>query len=120
MDMTDMPKGPFFEDNVSSRIYPYNAYMHPFDHLKLDGTTTPTMLATRLQRLLVPSIMPAELDPNRVIAERNRYVDARIEQWTHKLERLAAMMSDGGLESILDDVANEDKENSLTLEDVAS
>lgn len=51
---------------------------------------------------------------------RNRYVDARIEQWTHELERLAVTMSDGGLESILDDVANEDKENSLTLEDVAS
>ncbi|OBZ80022.1 hypothetical protein A0H81_00160 [Grifola frondosa] len=76
----DMPKGPFFEDDVNSGIYPYNAYMHPFAHLKREASTDPALFATRMQRLLVPSIMPAGLDPHEAIAERNRFVDARIDQ----------------------------------------
>lgn len=115
-DMTDMPKGPFLEDNVDSGIYPYNAYMHPFTHLKRDPTVDPAIFATRLQRLLIPSIMPAGLDLQQVIAERNRFVDARIEQRIRELEDLPALMGDGGLEPIVaDDEAPENKENATDL-----
>ncbi|KAI0932898.1 hypothetical protein AcW1_000117 [Taiwanofungus camphoratus] len=110
MNAADLPKGPFLEDDVNSGIYPYNAYLHPFSHLKLDGDN-PALFATRLQRLLVPSIMPQGLDPHQVIAERNRFVEARIEQRIRELEAMPAMMGDGGLESGLEDAAKEDKEN---------
>ncbi|KZT08941.1 uncharacterized protein LAESUDRAFT_675453 [Laetiporus sulphureus 93-53] len=111
MNAADLPKGPFIEDDVNSGIYPYNAYLHPLEHLKLDSAKTAGMLASRLQRLLVPTLMPAGLDPQQVIAERNRYVDARIEQRIRELEQLPATMGDGGLENPLDEAMKEDKEN---------
>ncbi|KAI0693670.1 SNF2 family N-terminal domain-containing protein [Cytidiella melzeri] len=109
-DMADMPKGPFLEDNVNSGIYPYNAYTHPFTHLKRDGSTDPVLFATRLQRLLIPSLMPVGLDPHQIIAERNRFVDARIDQRIRELESMPALMGEGGLEPMMmfsDDVKNE-------------
>lgn len=105
-----MPKGPFLEDNVNSGIYPYNAYRHPFTHLKRPTDGDPAMLATRLQRLLVPSIMPAGLDAHQIIDERDRVVESRMQQRMRELEALPATMGDGGFENILDD-SNTDKEN---------
>lgn len=97
----DMPAGPFLEDDVNSGIYPYNAYVNPFTHLKRPEGITPAqaaMWATRLQRLLVPSIMPAGLDPHQIISERNRFVDARIEQRIRELSIMPATVGEGGLE----------------------
>ncbi|CAL1697367.1 unnamed protein product [Somion occarium] len=109
----DMPKGPFLEDDLNSGIYPYNAYRHPFTHLSRDTSSNPSLFATRLQRTLVPGIMPAGLDPHQVIAERNRYVDARIEQRMRELEALPATMGEGGLEHPMDDIEGNksEKEN---------
>jgi len=56
LDSANHLKGAFFEDNVNSRIYPYNAYRHPFSHLKHPSDKD---LATRLQRLIIPTMMPA-------------------------------------------------------------
>ncbi|KAJ3009953.1 hypothetical protein NUW54_g2626 [Trametes sanguinea] len=109
-DPEKLPKGPFLEDDVNSGIYPYNAYLHPFTHLKRDPKVNPAMWATRMQRLLVPSIMPAGLDPHQVIEERNHYIDARIDQRIRELESLPAMMGDGGLENPLGEDEKE-KEN---------
>ena len=102
-DMADMPKGPFFEDNVNSGIYPYNAYMHPFTHLKRDPSTDPILFATRLQRLLIPSLTPIGLDPHQIISERNRFVDARIDQRIRELEAIPALMGEGGLDPAVND-----------------
>ena len=117
-DMGDMPKGPFLEDNVGSGVYPYNAFTHPFSHLKRDPSVDPTLFATRLQRLLIPSIMPAGLDPQQIIAERNRFVDARIEQRIRELEDMPALMGEGGLEPVVNDAnenaMKEEKENAST------
>lgn len=110
IDADKVPKGPFLEDNVDSGVYPYNAYLHPFLHLKRDPNVNPAVWATRMQRLLIPSIMPVGLDPHQVIEERNAYIDARIDQRMRELEALPAMMSDGGLENPLDD-GEQDKEN---------
>ncbi|KAI0825398.1 SNF2 family N-terminal domain-containing protein [Trametes gibbosa] len=113
-DPEKLPKGPFLEDDVNSGIYPYNAYLHPFSHLKRDPKVGTTMWATRMQRLLVPSVMPVGLDPHQMIEERNHYIDARIDQRIRELESLPAMLGDGGLDDPLDE-ADKEKENA-TLE----
>jgi ATP-dependent helicase STH1/SNF2 len=100
----------------NSIIYPYNAYTHPFTLLKRPENLTPAqseMWATRLQRLLVPSIMPAGLDPQQIIAERNRYIDARIENRIRELSALPSTMGEGGLEVPFTGGENEDKENAI-------
>jgi ATP-dependent helicase STH1/SNF2 len=97
-DAPELPKGPFLEDKTDSGIYPYNAYVHPFSHFKSLGD--PKLLHTRLQRLIVPSVMPGGLDPHQIIIERNRYVDARIQQRIAELEAMPATMGDGGFENI--------------------
>ena len=75
---------------------------------------TPAMAqlyATRLQRLLVPSIMPADLDPHQIIAERNRYIDARIENRIKELSNPPSTMGEGGLKNPLaGGLAENDKE----------
>ena len=66
---------------------------------------------TRLRRRLVPSIMLAGLDPHQTIAERNRYIETRIENRIRELSALPSTMGEGGLEVPLIDGANEeDKE----------
>lgn len=97
-DASDLPKGPFLEDQTDSGIYPYNAYIHPFSHFK--SLKDSKLLHTRLQRLIVPSVMPGGLDPHQIIAERNRYIDARIQQRIAELEAIPATMGDGGFENI--------------------
>ncbi|KAF8499112.1 SNF2 family N-terminal domain-containing protein [Russula emetica] len=97
-------------------LYPYNAYLHPFTHLKFVGTP-PEAYATRLQRLLVPSIMPLGLDPHQLINERRRFVEARIQQRIRELEVMSSTIGDGGLEPVIDD---ESKENVVKPEHGAS
>jgi hypothetical protein len=80
LDSADFPTGPFFEDNVNSGIYPYNAYQQPFSHLKRPSDLDPQLFATRLQRLIIPTIMPAGLDAHQIINEREKFIDARSQQ----------------------------------------
>lgn len=101
-DASELPKGPFLEDQTDSGIYPYNAYIHPFSHFK--SLKDPKLLHTRLQRLVVPSVMPGGLDPHQIIAERNRYVDARIQQRIAELEAVPATMGEGGFENVVGSV----------------
>ncbi|KAJ3562092.1 hypothetical protein NP233_g9787 [Leucocoprinus birnbaumii] len=109
----DLPKGPFLEDNVNSGIYPYNAYRHPFSHLKRHSENDPPMLATRLQRLLIPTIMPAGLDAHQILNERDRYIEARIQQRIRELEAMPSTMGDGSFDVDVEvkDESMEDKEN---------
>ncbi|TFK38607.1 SNF2-family ATP dependent chromatin remodeling factor snf21 [Crucibulum laeve] len=103
----DMPKGPFLEDNVNSGIYPYNAYRHPFSHLKRPAEADPALFATRLQRLLVPTIMPSGLDAHQILNERDRFIEARIQQRIRELEALPSTMGDGSFDN-LDTLISED------------
>ncbi|KAI9460194.1 SNF2 family N-terminal domain-containing protein [Lactarius psammicola] len=105
--LDDVSKATVQEEDPDSPLYPYNAYTHPFTHLKVVGGS-PEDFATRLQRLLVPSIMPLGLDPHQIINERRRFVEARVQQRIRELEAMPATIGDGGLESIIDD---ESKEN---------
>ncbi|KAF9457457.1 SNF2 family N-terminal domain-containing protein, partial [Collybia nuda] len=113
----DLPKGPFLEDNVNSGIYPYNAYRHPFTHLKRSSEVDPTLFATRLQRLLVPTIMPAGLDAHQILNERDRFIEARIQQRIRELEAMPSTMGDGSLDNGFDLEENmkEEKENDNTM-----
>lgn len=100
----DLPKGPFLEDNTNSGVYPYNAFRLPFTHLTRPADVDPTMFATRLQRLLIPSLMPPGLDVHQIVNERDRFIEARIGQRIRELEGMDAMMGDGGFDSLADDI----------------
>lgn len=105
--LDDVSKAVVQDEDPDAPLYPYNAYLHPFTHLKVVGTS-PEAYASRLQRLLVPSIMPLGLDPHHLINERRRFVEARVHQRIHELEAMSSTIGDGGLEPIIDD---ESKEN---------
>ncbi|KAJ3516827.1 hypothetical protein NMY22_g14112 [Coprinellus aureogranulatus] len=94
VDPATLPKGPFLEDNVDSGIYPYNAYRHPFTHLKRSPETDPKLFNTRLQRLIIPTIMPAGLDAHQILNERERFIEARIQQRIRELEALPSTIGD--------------------------
>lgn len=114
--LDDVSKAVMQDEDPDAPLYPYNSYLHPFTHLKVVGTS-PEAYATRLQRLLVPSIMPLGLDPHQLINERRRFVEARIRQRVHELEAMSSTIGDGGLEPIIDD---ESKENAVKPEHEAS
>ncbi|KZV83895.1 hypothetical protein EXIGLDRAFT_742051 [Exidia glandulosa HHB12029] len=98
-----VPPGPYIEDDTSSSVYPYNAFTHPFSYLAQPNPSR-EVWATKMQRLLLPSIMPPGLDPHQILAERNRFVEARIEQRIRELAALPSTMGEGGLENPVDDV----------------
>ncbi|KAJ7139490.1 SNF2-family ATP dependent chromatin remodeling factor snf21 [Mycena epipterygia] len=117
IDPADLPKGPFMEDDVNSGIYPYNAYKHPFTHLKRPTDVDPKLFATRLQRLMIPTIMPTGLDARQIIEERDRFIEARMQQRIRELEALPSTMGDGGFDTGLDpqDIVKGEKENSSVI-----
>ncbi|TDL20988.1 hypothetical protein BD410DRAFT_840947 [Rickenella mellea] len=103
----DLPAN-FLDEDTSSTVYPYNAYAHSFTHLKCPEGMSPSLWATRLQRLLVPTVMPAGLDPHQIIAE---FIEARIEQSIRELSTLPPTIGDGGLEQPLP--SSPDNENEM-------
>ncbi|KAG8987114.1 hypothetical protein FRB90_003591 [Tulasnella sp. 427] len=106
------PKGPRLEENTESPVYPYNAYVHPLEHLK--QRSHPSQLqASKQQLVLVPSLIPKGLDPYQLLAERNRYIDARIAQRIQELSELTSTMGLGGLESPID-TDDLDEDSALT------
>lgn len=110
IDSSDYSKGTFLENDVNSGIYPYNAYRHPFTHLKRPADMDAPQFATRLQRLVIPTIMPAGLDAHQIINERERFIEARIQQRIRELEALPATMGDGSFDANID-VTEGDKDN---------
>ena len=114
--LDDVSKAVAQDVDPDAPLHPYNAYVHPFTHLKVVGTS-PEAYATRLQRLLVPSIMPLGLDPHQLLNERRRFVEARIQQRIRELEAMSSTIGDGGFEPTIDD---ESKENVVKLENGAS
>ena len=75
-------------------MYPYNAFLTPRDILTAFHGT-----ASR-RPLLIPNLLPAGLDPQAVIDERNRFIDARILQRRRELEELPANLSQTDLSSL--------------------
>jgi ATP-dependent helicase STH1/SNF2 len=110
----DWSRGPSAEDGNTASIYPYNAYVHPFTYLRRAADLDQSLFATRLQRLIVPTLMPSGLDPHQILAERNRFVDARIQQRIHELEDMPATMGDGGLDRFQDEDAKDNAARPLS------
>lgn len=108
---SELPKGPFSDDDPRSGIYPYNAFRMPFTHLTRPTDMDPSLFATRLQRLLIPSIMPPGLDVHQVINERDRFIEARVAQRIRELENLEATIADGGFDSVANDILGEQHDN---------
>ncbi|KIJ59828.1 hypothetical protein HYDPIDRAFT_99946 [Hydnomerulius pinastri MD-312] len=107
----DLPKGPFLEDDTNSGVYPYNSFRMPFTHLTRPADVDPSLFATRLQRLLIPSVMPPGLDVHQIINERDRFIEARIAQRMRELESFDANMGEGGFESVVDDILGASTDN---------
>jgi ATP-dependent helicase STH1/SNF2 len=60
----DSPTEPFIEDDTNSGIYPFNTFVHPLTHLKRPDNVLPALWQSRLQRLLVPAVMPVGPPPS--------------------------------------------------------
>ncbi|KAG1721939.1 uncharacterized protein EDB91DRAFT_1064166 [Suillus paluster] len=112
-DLEKLLQGPDVSSHaVSSGVYPYNAFKMPFIHLERPPNVDPTMVATRLQRLLIPSIMPAGLDVHQVINERVRFIEARVQQRIKELEDIPATIGEGHFESLADVILGGAKQES--------
>lgn len=92
-DEGPIPDGPYLEDDTGSLVYPYNSFTHPLSIFR-------NLTAVKKHRLLMPSIMPSGLDPHEIIAERNRFIEARIEQRIRELSDLPSTIGDGSLPSV--------------------
>src|SRR6201996_288945 len=93
-DSGTLHTGPFLEDETDFGIYLYNAYMSPVNYFSQDRFG----LEPHHHHLLVPSVMPFGLDPHQIIAERNRFVEARIQQRIVELASLPSTMGDGDMD----------------------
>lgn len=85
------PQSP--KDDPASEVYPFNAFRHPFSYLSKPSAGPDDLAASKQQRLLVPSLMPAGLDAHFLIQERDRFIDVRIQQRIRELENLPSTMS---------------------------
>lgn len=105
------PSGPIYamEFDEKSIIYPYNAYTHPstFADRKFDDEISNPI--NKLQRMMVPSVMPKGLDPYLLMEERKRYVETRMGWRMKELEEMGAAegVEEGGKDvpGITDDKA---------------
>ena len=91
------------EDDPSSPVYPYNAYVHPFTMLKKPTLKDAGDLATLQQRLLVPSLLPTGMDARLLLEERDRFIRARIQQRIRELESFPSTMAQGTTSTSLSD-----------------
>ncbi|BGP26359.1 ATP-dependent helicase STH1/SNF2 [Rhodotorula toruloides] len=81
-------------EDPDSIVYPYNAFFTPKEILRsfhgIPGRRT----------LLIPNLLPAGLDPQSIIEERNRFIAARIRQRRTELEQLPSNLSQSDLSQL--------------------
>ncbi|KAI8336435.1 SNF2 family N-terminal domain-containing protein [Choanephora cucurbitarum] len=70
----------------------YNAYASPYDLLKKPITSFAH--ASRQQRLLIPSITPAGVDPCSILSERERRLLGRLQYRMNELEKLPSNLQE--------------------------
>ena len=75
----------------------------------MNQQTDPALFASRLQHLLIPSIMPAGLDPHQIIDERDPYIEARMQQQNRELSSLPSTMGDDSFDSVRGGMMKENK-----------
>ncbi|BGP01946.1 Nuclear protein STH1/NPS1 [Rhodotorula toruloides] len=81
-------------EDPDSLVYPYNAFLTPQEILRsfhgVSGRRT----------LLIPNLLPAGLDPQSIIDERNRFIAARVQQRRAELEQLPSNLSQSDLSQL--------------------
>lgn len=73
-------------EDRTSLIYPYNSFSSPQDVLF-------TSRGESTLRTLAPTLFPVGLDPQTIVDERNRYIEARIHQRMSELESLPSNLA---------------------------
>ncbi|WFD05377.1 RSC chromatin remodeling complex ATPase component [Malassezia vespertilionis] len=81
------------KDDPKSGIHPYNAFLHPFTLLAKPSTKGGDDLAAMQQRLLIPSLLPSGLNARLLLEERDRFIDARVQQRIRELESFPSTMA---------------------------
>jgi ATP-dependent helicase STH1/SNF2 len=95
--VTTPPAGPSYamEFDESSVIYPYNTFTHPsvYANRKFDDEIANPL--NKLQRMMVPTLMPRGLDPYLLMEERNRFVETRMGWRMKELEEMDSTIGMG-------------------------
>lgn len=92
-NVKDILRPPSPTHNPDSAIYPYNSFRQPWSYLQKPGLGLEHVTAAKQQRMLIPSLLPRGLDPALLYDERNRFIEARIEQRKRELESLPSTIS---------------------------
>ena len=74
-------------EDPESLVYPYNAFVHPISVLH-SSQGVPVR-----RTLFIPTLLPAGLDPQAIADERNRFIDARVQQRVSELEALPSTLA---------------------------
>lgn len=97
-------------EDPTSLVYPYNSFSTPGNILRTQVTTTK-------RPLLIPTLLPRGLDPQALADERNKFIEARVQQRINELESLPSNLNqdDHSLPSTSNSNSSfNDKENSAS------
>jgi ATP-dependent helicase STH1/SNF2 len=89
------PDGQILEKDETSPIYPYNAVSSP------ESALIDAIRAGRAHKVIIPNLMPVGLDPYQILAERQRFIDARIENRIQELSLLPSSISDSSVDPVI-------------------
>lgn len=87
LEENELPLGQV--EDPTSLVYPYNAFTSPLDLFHNMSHHPPTSRAIRL----IPTLLPVGLDPQILAKERNRFIQARVNQRINELENLPTVSS---------------------------
>lgn len=74
-------------EDPDSLVYPYNAFLSPVSVLHSSQG------APVRRTLFIPNLLPTGLDPQAIADERNRFIDARVQQRVSELEALPSTLA---------------------------
>lgn len=102
-------------EDPSSLVYPFNSFLEPRQILtsSLSNGSSTTSRTT----LLIPNLLPKGLDAQTILDERNRYIEARIQQRIRELQDLPSNLGQIDLSSTLDpsSASSNDKTSSAKI-----
>ncbi|GAA5863719.1 hypothetical protein JCM3774_001226 [Rhodotorula dairenensis] len=81
-------------EDIASVVYPYNAFATPREVLRAYHG------GRGHEALLVPTLLPVGLDPQTIIDERNRFIEARIHQRRRELEQMPSNLGQNALPAL--------------------
>ncbi|GAA5889421.1 hypothetical protein JCM6882_000738 [Rhodosporidiobolus microsporus] len=90
-------------EDADSLVYPFNAFLTPQEMLRAfhPGGAQPSARFGASRPIAIPTLLPRGLDAQGLIDERNRFIQARIEQRKRELEGLPSNLAGNDLSSLL-------------------